>query len=636
MCGLAGFLIPGASEPHWPQALERMGDALNHRGPDDRGMWLDPACGLGMVHRRLSILDLSEKGRQPMFSLSRRYVVVYNGEIFNFRELRKELSATAPHAFQSQSDTEVLLACVEQWGLKEAVGRLIGMFAFALWDRRENILHLVRDRLGIKPLYYGSVKGGLAFASELKALKHMPGFQKAIDRSSVSRLLRYGYIPAPYCIYKNVYKLPPGTILSVPRNSDGDLPSPVPFWSLRQAFETGLHKPFQGSSEDAADELEARLRESVRLRLISDVGLGAFLSGGTDSSLVVSLMQKQMNRPAKTFCVGFDNPHFDESTYAREVAQRLGCDHINLKVTAKMALDSIPRLPEIYDEPFADASQIPTFLVSKLTRGHVTVALSGDGGDELFGGYSRYGQTRSIWNTLHGWPGSLRSVLASLLRMTPPGIFPDPKTPYRLRKLAEICTFANEDSLYEGMVSYWDSPDSVVLDGNGDPDLFQSRRPLPEGLDDFRRMMYLDTLTYLPDDILTKVDRASMAVGLEVRVPLLDHRVVEFLWRLPHSLHVDETSPKLLLRKVLARHIDPALFDRPKKGFSLPLSDWLRGPLREWAESLLNEDRLRREGFFDPSPIRYRWREHLQGKCDWKYHLWNVLMFQAWLERHSG
>jgi asparagine synthase (glutamine-hydrolysing) len=574
--------------------------------------------------------------------------MVFNGEVYNHRELRHELSlGSGRHSqFRGHSDTEVMLAAVEAWGLDLAVRRFVGMFAFALWDRRDRKLHLVRDRLGIKPLYYGWAGDTLLFGSELKALASHPEFRGEIDRGAVALLLRHNCIPAPYCIYRGIRKLLPGMILTLTAADEKDA-SPVPYWSAREVAERGVADPFVGTDDEATDHVDALLHEAVRLRMLADVPIGAFLSGGIDSSAVVAVMQAQSDRPVRTFSIGSSDAEFDEAHHARAVAQHLGTDHTELFATPADALAVIPRLPELYDEPFADSSQIPTFLVSALARPHVTVALSGDGGDEVFAGYNRHVWAQRLWSATkwippgvrraqagaitalspHSWDQLARRVrpaLPSALRFRTPG--------YKLHKLAEVLSAASPEAMYNRLASHWEDPASVVLG---------TSEPLTALTDPTRRagfatlteqMLYLDMVTYLPDDILTKVDRASMAVGLEVRVPLLDHRLVEFTWRLPLSMKVRRGQSKWLLRQVLHRYVPPALVERPKAGFGIPLHSWLRGPLRDWAEALLDEHRLKDEGFFDPAPIRQRWLEHIRGERRWEYHLWDVLMFQAWLE----
>ncbi|MCX6038725.1 MAG: asparagine synthase (glutamine-hydrolyzing) [Chloroflexi bacterium] len=650
MCGITGFWDPsGADCAEELQALvTAMTEPIRHRGPDDSGTWVDTQVGISLGFRRLAILDLSPAGHQPMFSADGRYVIVFNGEIYNLAELRSELSAFG-HGFRGHSDTEMMLAAVCQWGLVPAVRRFNGMFAFALWDRQERQLHLVRDRLGIKPLYYGRAGQAFLFGSELKALRAHPAFRDEIDRNALALYLRHNAIPAPYTIYTNFCKLLPGTILTLSENQLHQIPAPAPYWSAREMAEAGVARPFTGSDREAVRELDERLRLSVRERMIADVPLGAFLSGGVDSSTIVALMQAQSSRPVRTFTIGFQESGYNEAEYAREVARHLGTDHTELYVTPEQARAVIPRLPALYDEPFADSSQIPTFLVSELARRHVTVSLSGDGGDELFGGYNRYSWVKKIRRTI-GWiPASLRShAAAALLRIPPaswdaalsgrfiPSRWRISEAGEKIRKIAESLPADSPEAIYLDLVSHWKEPASIVRGAAEPPSVLTSRESWACLPDYTAWMMYMDLVTYLPDDILVKVDRASMGVSLEARVPYLDdHRVVEFAWRLPLRMKMRHGQGKWLLRQVLYQYVPRQMIERPKKGFSVPIDAWLKGPLRGWAESLLGERRLKDEGFFNPKPIRQKWQEHLIGKHNWQYHLWDILMFQAWHEANG-
>lgn len=666
MCGVAGFLqISRLSPDDLTAALSRMTDRLLHRGPDDGGAWTDASAGIALGHRRLSILDLSPQGHQPMLSASGRYVIAFNGEIYNHRALRSELEtapAIAPGEqgksgllprgekginWRGHSDTEVMLAAFEHWGVPESLARFNGMFAFALWDRRERMLHLARDRFGEKPLYYGWMGNAFLFGSELKALKAHPAWRGEIDRGALSLYMRHSYIPAPYSIYQGVRKLPPAHMLSLPLGAaHQEFPQIRSYWSASEVAEAGIRQPFSGDDAAALAALDRLLREAVALRMEADVPLGALLSGGIDSSTVVALMQAQSTRPVKTFSIGFHEKGYNEAEHAGAVARHLGTEHTELYVTPEEAMAVIPRLPEIYDEPFADSSQIPTFLVSQMTRRHVTVALSGDAGDELFGGYNRYLWVQSIWRKAGWMPKPVRAALAYGLTALAPqswdGILSSlgPALPGRLRaqlpgdklhKLAGVLACASPEEVYRGLVSHWE-PESVVL-GASEPATALTDRAQWADLPDFTQcMMFLDLVSYLPDDILAKVDRASMAVGLEARVPLLDHRVAEFAWHLPLAMKIRQGQGKWILRQVLYNYVPQALIERPKMGFGVPIDAWLRGPLRDWAESLLDESRLRKEGYFDPAPIRRKWAEHLSGQRNWQYHLWDVLMFQAWLD----
>jgi asparagine synthase (glutamine-hydrolysing) len=646
MCGLTGFITGSQqrSSDEMAEAIQRMTATLHHRGPDDQGIWIDPQFDLALGHRRLAILDLSAEGHQPMRSADGRYVVVFNGEIYNFRALKQELIQLG-YSFRGQSDTEVMLASFCQWGIYQAVQRFNGMFAFALWDRQEQQLHLGRDRLGEKPLYYGWMGQTLLFGSELKALKAHPSFQPEIDRNALTAFLRYNHVPAPYSIYQNVYKLLPGTILSW--SGGTDRPQPVPYWSAKEMAEQGAAEPFAGSEAEALSQLETLLKDAVHLRMISDVPLGAFLSGGIDSSTIVALMQAQSYQPIKTFTIGFHESAYNEAPHAKAVACHLGTDHTELYVTPQETLAVIPSLPSLYDEPFADASQIPTFLVSQLVRQHVTVCLSGDGGDELFGGYNRHVWARNIWQKM-GWiPLPIRRIAGQVLTSRSPQawdqgfeqfhaflppLFQQPLAGNKLHKLAEILTVPNAEAMHLQLVSHWKQPEALTVQGSEFATPLLDRRNWATLPDFTQRLMYLDTVTTLPDDMLVKVDRASMGVGLEVRVPFLDHRVAEFSWQLPLSLQIRGIQGKWLLRKLLDQYVPKSLIDRPKMGFGIPLDRWLRGSLREWAEALLDEERLCQEGFFYPYPIRQKWVEHLAGDRNWEYLLWDVLMFQAWLE----
>lgn len=656
MCGIAGVLNSRAADP--APLVSEMIETMRYRGPDDSGTWVEAAAGLGLGHARLSILDLSPEGHQPMVSDSGRYVLTFNGEVYNFAEVRGELEARGAR-FSGHSDTEVMLAAIERWGLHDAVSRFVGMFAFGLWDRETRQLSLVRDRLGIKPLYFGWAGRVFVFASELKGIRCVKEFDFQLNRGALALFLRLAYVPAPFTIFQHVYKLMPGCILTVSpelaRSRAGFSPSPddhqatwkpVRYWSAREVAERGVASPFEGTEPEAEEHLDTLLRQAIRLRMIADVPLGAFLSGGIDSSVVVALMQAQSSAPVKTFSIGFQEAEYNEAGHAKAVATHLGTDHTELYVAPDEARAIIPMLPTMYDEPFGDSSQIPTFLVSRLAKKHVTVALSGDGGDELFGGYNRYFWSRRLWRRLAPIPRSMRAGLGSLIQAVSPDrwgslysglsfALPSVQRPGdQMHKLAGLLGSKDPDAMYQAMVSLWLQPEEAVV-GGLEPQTTLTDRSSWANLSEFTmRMMYLDLVTYLPDDILTKVDRASMAVSLEARVPLLDHRVVEFAWTLPLSMKIkSEGEGKWLLRQVLHRYVPRELIERPKMGFGIPLDSWLRGPLREWAESLLDPHRLDREGYFQSGPIRQRWAEHLSGKRNWQYALWNVLMFQAWNER---
>lgn len=640
MCGITGFL--GISSSGSAIVVDRMASALHNRGPDDFGVWVDESAGVALAHRRLSILDLSPAGHQPMVSVSGRYVLVFNGEIYNHLELRKELTDCV---WLGHSDTETLLSAFEQWGVEATLKKSVGMFALALWDRESRTLNLARDRLGEKPLYYGWQNGVLLFGSELKALKIHPAFVGGIDRDALTLFLRHNAIPAPYSIYQGIHKLPPGTFLQVHARQKGA--QPAAYWSARSVAEIGQRHLFTGSDAEAMAELERLLSQAVGGQMLADVPLGAFLSGGIDSTTVVALMQAQSTRPVKTFTIGFNEAGYNEAEHAHAVARHLGTEHTELYVTPQDAMNVIPSLSAIYDEPFADSSQIPTYLVSRLARQHVTVSLSGDGGDELLGGYNRYFWAHNIWRKLNWAPHSLRAALAGILTTVPPAAwnaifqklgqwlptslrYANPGD--KLHKVAEILAVRSPEEIYVELVSHWKNP-AQLIPGSYEPPTLLTDSAHQADLSDFEhRMMYLDMVTYLPDDILTKVDRAAMSVSLETRVPLLDHRVVEFAWTLPLAMKIRHGQGKWLLRQVLYRHVPRSLMDRPKMGFGVPIDHWLRGPLKAWAVALIEPGRLAREGFLDPAPIQRKWAEHQSGSCNWSYYLWDVLMFQQWQE----
>jgi asparagine synthase (glutamine-hydrolysing) len=648
MCGIAGTLGPPGDPVARAATAARMAATLVHRGPDDQGNWADPSGEAAFGFQRLSILDLSPEGHQPMTSSDGRFTVVFNGEIYNFATLKEELLA-AGCSFRGRSDTEVLLAAVVRWGIADAIPRLSGMFAFGLWDRRDRVLHLVRDRLGKKPLYYAWQGSTFMFGSELKALRAHPDFQAQIDRDALVSYLRFSCVPAPRSIYLGVRKLPPASWVTVHPDRPNDLPNPQRYWEPEHVALAGQKDPLHLSDEEAVDELETLLGDAVRLRAIADVPLGAFLSGGIDSSTVVALLQAQSRIRVSTFTIGFDASDYDESAQARTVARHLGTDHTELRVTPEDTRAVIPRLAEVYDEPFADASQIPTFLVSQLARQRVTVALSGDGGDEIFGGYNRYVAGTRLWRRLKDVPLPIRRTAASVAVAIPPrmwdrvGAAVDMPLPVSRRgilrgnsvhKLATVLDVGSIDEMYGRLVSTWPEPERLVR-GGSEPEL-PWRAVNADLVDPAHRMMLFALIGYLPDDILAKVDRASMANSLEVRAPLLDHRVVEFAWRLPLHQKIRGGVSKWLLRRLLERHVPRSLFERPKHGFGVPIDAWLRGPLREWAEDLLSQQRLEREGFLDPVPIRSALREHLQGSRNHQYRLWTVLMFQSWLDAQSA
>ena len=650
MCGITGFLT-ASSQNHLEMMLTvvRMADQLTHRGPDDSGAWVDCRAGIAFGHRRLSILDLSPDGHQPMHSQGGRYVIVFNGEVYNFNELRASLESLG-HRFRGRSDTEIMLAAMEQWGVDGALSLFNGMFAFAVWDRQERQLHLVRDRLGEKPLYYGWMGQTFLFGSELKAVVTHPEFKEEVDRDALALYLRYNCIPAPYSIYRGIKKLPPATKLVLTLSNMHCMHWPRSYWSAEEVVRRGLEEPFEDSEKEAITRLDLLLRDAVKKRMVADVPLGAFLSGGVDSSAIVALMQQQSQRRAKTFSIGFSDETYNEAKYAAAVAHHLGTDHTEFYVSPQEAINVIPHLPRFYDEPFSDSSQIPTYLVSALARRHVTVSLSGDGGDELFGGYKRYFIWGRIWNAVRWAPAYIREAVAWSLRCVGPqrwnrvldfafhrllsakGILSPCE---KVEKLAQTLSAKDSVSRYQIIVSDWESASSAVL-GGVEPSLLLRQRHVGAEFRDFRvQMMFLDAVTYLPDDILVKLDRATMAVSLEGRLPFLDHRVVEFAAHLPLSMKLRSGSGKWILRQVLHQYVPRELVDRPKKGFSLPVEEWLRGSLREWAEQLLCETRLRREGYFQPAIVRKIWEDHLSGQRDFRHHVWALLMFQSWLDHRD-
>lgn len=636
MCGIAGFFQPtGFAVAAGEEIAGNLAATLAHRGPDDAGTWVDGDVGIALSHRRLSVLDLSPAGHQPMISTSGRYVIVFNGEIYNHLEIRRELELSEPPSpWRGHSDTETLLAGVERWGAQAVLQKTVGMFAFALWDRVARTLILARDRIGEKPLYYGWQDGSFLFGSELKALSRHPAFHAEIDRNVLALYMRLGYIPAPYSIYRNIFKLLPGTYVHLSaREPRGHLPEPKAYWSLRKVVESGLASPFAGSDQDAIDELESQLTRAVSLQSIADVSLGAFLSGGIDSSTIVALMQTQSSRPVKTFTIGFHESGYQEAQYAKAIAEHLRTDHTELYVTPRDAMDVIPKLPALYDEPFGDSSAIPTFLVSQLARQQVAVSLSGDGGDELFGGYARYQRTDDIWRAMRRVPHFARNVasrgIGAVFRNRNPSAIGS-----KASRLALYLSARTAGEVYAAQTQRQDTYD-VILGTDRFPCVAAMLNTGDSPGRMYDTMMYTDSVTYLPDDILVKVDRASMGVSLESRVPMLDHRVMEFAWSLPMHMKVRNREGKWLLKQVLRKHVPASLMDRPKMGFGVPVGEWIRGPLRDWAESMLGEVRLKDEGFLNPRLVREQWAGHLDGSGTGNDSLWHLLAFQAWLSMHS-
>jgi len=643
MCGFAGYWGSQFSSDEAQRVLQAMGEAIEHRGPDDSGQWFDLTHRLGLSHRRLSIVDLSPAGHQPMHSASSRFVIAFNGEVYNHLKLRTLLEVERPLNWRGHSDTETLLACFEQWGIQRTLQQCIGMFALAVWDSLEQSLTLTRDRLGEKPLYFGWQQGVLVFGSELKALRKHSAFCAPIQRNALALYLRHNYIPAPYTIYQGIEKLQPGTLITFDQqNPKGRTET---YWSASEVAIKGRQKPFMGSAEQAVTALDDLLSDAIGQQMVADVSLGAFLSGGVDSSTVVALMQSQSKRPVKTFSIGFNEAQFNEAEHAKAVAKHLGTDHTELYVTPEDCLAVIPKLGAMYDEPFADSSQIPTFLVSQLAKSQVTVSLSGDAGDELFAGYNRYHIANKVWSKVEKLPTMVRRGLAASLTSVSPSTWNSLYSPVarlapakairnigdKLHKGASVLHCQSIEDVYINLVSHWHQPERMVLNSVEpmtrltDPNMRQLlKNPIEQ-------MMLLDQISYLPDDILVKVDRAGMAVSLEGRVPFLDHRVVEFAWQLPLEYKLRDGQTKWCLRQVLYKHVPKSLIERPKMGFGVPIDSWLRGPLREWASDLLDPVVLKQQGFFDDIAVQQMWAEHLSGRLNWQYHLWDILMFQAWL-----
>jgi asparagine synthase (glutamine-hydrolysing) len=640
MCGITGFYLPASNTSNRALRLAE-GGLLQHRGPDGFGRWFDACQIVGLQHYRLAILDLSPAGSQPMHSADSRYVLVFNGEIYNHLEMRSRLEKEGlSHAWRGHSDTETILAAISSWGVSKTIDLCVGMFAFALFDQHERTLTLSRDRLGEKPLYYGFIAGAFCFASEVKALRALGTDQLRLHSGALSAYMRLGYVPGSQSIYEGIYRLPPGSMLRISENnvSCGDLPLPDIYWDATNLSTKSHVESCSSSATNALDAVDDVLRQAVRGQMLSDVPLGALLSGGIDSSLIVALMQAQSSQPVHTFSIGFSGAPVNEAPYARLVAQHLRTHHTEFYVSARDVLEVVPRMAEIYCEPFADSSQVPTFIVAQLARKHVNVVLTGDGGDELFGGYDRYFRVVNGYRKIKSIPLPLRKVIGAILRHTPidalnflirtignPGGFDNPGD--RVRKIAEVLGSKNYSALNRGLISLWD-PSKIMPFTAEMPSVFT--RDLPEADTPFEQMMLADILCYLPDDLLVKVDRAAMAVSLESRAPFLDHRVVEQAWSLGYKDKVQNGTSKWILRKLLERYLPRHLFERPKQGFGLPMGDWLRGPLREWAEDLLSESALRDTGLFNENLIRTYWGEHLRGTRNWQGTLWSILMFQSW------
>lgn len=620
MCGITGIAFAKVQPL---DCIFEMTASLRHRGPDDGKTWIDTQTGIALGHRRLAIIDLSQEGQQPMESTNKRYIIVLNGEIYNFLELKKELTTLGSH-FRGHSDTEVLLEAVSKWGIDSALKRATGMFAFALWDKHEHKLYLARDRFGEKPLYYAWMNGTFIFASELKALKKFKDWHGEIDRNALASYLRYGYVPTPHSIYKNIHKLTPGTFLTISENTQLE----TIYWSAEKIAEQGLKNPLKIEFQDATNLLEQQLKETIQLQMVADVPLGAFLSGGIDSSTIVALMQAQSSHPIKTFSIGFEKQAFDEAPFAKAIAKHLQTDHTELYVSTEDAMQVVPLLSTLYDEPFADSSQIPTYLVSKLAKEQVTVSLSGDGGDELFGGYKRYPMAQNFWNKLNKLPFPTRKIIGKLLQLGT-GVLPYSPLAQKAQRLIQLLQNANcESALNRMLISAIDKPNDFVVQGNEYPEMTIS--PLLQ--ENFiEMMMYNDTKNYLLDDILTKVDRAGMAVSLESRIPFLDHHVYELAWQIPLAYKVQGGQGKIILKEVLNRYVPKALFERPKMGFGIPLN-LAEKPLREWAEELLAPQHLREQGYFNVERVQNLWQGYLKGNQSHQAALWYILMFNDWLK----
>ena len=638
MCGIIG--VWGKSAPD-ATIVKKMANQLDHRGPDNSGLWIDASDGIALAHQRLAILDLSPAGEQPMISSCGRFILTYNGEIYNHMDLRQELEKqNASVLWKGHSDTETLLNALSHWGVENTLKKINGMFAFAFWDKKKQQLFIARDRMGEKPIYYGQSKNTFFFSSELKALTCHPDWQGEIDRNTLSLYLKYNYVPSPLSIYTNIKKLPPAKFVII-ENDGQNVSDPFSYWDLTQIAEGGVNA-YHYSFEEACDELENLLRNAIKIRMSADVPLGAFLSGGIDSTTVVAMMQAQSSRPIKTFSIGFRYDTHNEAHYAKTLAKYLGTDHNELYVSQQDALSVIPKLPYIYDEPFSDPSQIPTFLVSQLAKQHVTVSLSGDGGDELFCGYNRYNMGYHVWQKLRAFPPSIRQMVAwlitqpvayllDLVQKCIPKRYQVSNLPDLLLKLSLVLKCEGDDAFYNTLVSNHSYSEAIVIGNIETKNLHSNGENIPNFLDIREKMMFLDMISYLPDGILTKVDRASMAVSLEARVPLLDHRLVEFAWRIPMKFKSNSGTGKLLLRHVLDRYVPRQLMERPKMGFGIPIEQWLRGSLRDWGEELLKEKRLKEEGFFNTQIVRKMWEGHQRGLRRWHYSLWSILMFQAWL-----
>ena len=651
MCGINGFYSKSSST--FNNVIDKMNSAVLHRGPDKNGTWLDKNSGIVLGHQRLSILDLSSKGNQPMKSISGRFVITYNGEIYNHLKIREELKKNNTNIkWRGSSDTETLLESIDFWGIEKTLSKIEGMFAFGLWDKKIRSLILARDRIGEKPIYYGwqgkDYNKVFLFGSELKSLKIHPEFNGEINRDAITLQLRHNCIPAPYTIYKDIYKLLPGHYLELNQNdlTKKLLNSPKQYWSLTNIIMNSNKNKLKFNEAKIEEDLEKNLKISIENQMISDVPIGAFLSGGIDSSTVVALMQSKSIKPVKTFTVGFNENDFSEAKYAKKIAKHLGTNHTELYVSSKEAMEVIPKISTIYDEPFSDSSQIPTYLVSQLTKQHVKVAISGDGGDELFCGYNRYLMTEKLSTLFRFMPRILREILAYLIQSISPQnlnrvskLLPNLNQIVnfgdKMHKGANILNAKKFSDIYYNLCSHWQNPTNVVINSEEPATLLTKFKPDLSYLNTQQQMMVLDLLTYLPDDILVKVDRAAMASSLETRIPFLDHNFIEYVFKIPHTLKFKNGQGKWILKKILNKYVPSNLTERPKMGFEIPLGTWLRGPLRDWAEDLLNEKKLVQQNYFNPKLVRDKWSEHLSEKKNWQHHLWDILMFQAWLETNN-
>jgi asparagine synthase (glutamine-hydrolysing) len=649
MCGITGFLSTEINENKYPSLLSKMSKKIAHRGPNDSGHWFSIDDKIGLAHRRLSILDISKAGAQPMHSHSNRYVIVYNGEIYNHLSIRKEIfDYNKFNGWTGTSDTETLLKGFELWGIEKMLQKCTGMFAIAVWDKKNKCLNLARDRIGEKPLYYGWQGKSFIFGSELKAFYPHPDFKKDINKDSIFSLLRYYNVSGPNTIFKDIYKLRPGTILNINQNNTYE---EKVFWSAHDMTLRKNSEIKNKTDKNIKEELLSLLKNTVKNQMLSDVPLGAFLSGGIDSSLIVSLMQEQSNYPIKTFTIGFDEKGYNEAKFAKIVAKELGTDHTEMYVSPTDALNVIPELPKIYDEPFSDTSQIPTYLVSQLASKNVKVSLSGDGGDELFCGYNRYLMADKIFNKMRLVPIPIRKSVHNALKNIKPSQWD--KFAARVRFLLPDFAKLNNlgDKFYKGidlissdsmvdlylrLVTHWDDPSKALLEGKDRLLVDYPKNIKFSSFDEVRGMMLMDLVTFLPDDLLVKMDRAAMAVSLETRAPFLDHKIVEYAFNLPQKFKVRNGNTKWILKKILKEYMPETYFDRPKMGFAVPIGDWLRGPLKEWADELLNETRLKNEGYFNQKEIKLKWEQHIKKTHNWDYHLWDVLMFQAWLENFKS